>query len=196
MFVLHIFPILFNQLYILGAFTLCPKNVNSSRKINKKWNHFQTYDQTWLSLLHIKPIDFNEFVLKKVSNRSASQKLSFWTNKNQEVFFFLTGTAVALTPPHIFAWRNIYSGHTFKQTMEQAAKPSIFWKSCWKLSRKMRLDALIIFPIEWHHNIIFLIGKRSKYCRGFFWYKARKDAPRRADHFSDCMTSHDDHFEG
>ena len=34
----------------------------------------------------------------------------------------------------------------------------------WKLCQKMRLDALIIFLIEWRHQVSYLGGKQSKYC--------------------------------
>ena len=35
-------------------------------------------------------------------------------------------------------------------------------------TENMRRDALIIFPIEWHHKTIILMGKQSKYCRDLF----------------------------
>ena len=54
------------------------------------------------------------------------------------------------------------------------AKPSIFWKKYQKLCQKMRLDALIIFPVEWRQNIVILIGKQSKYCREVFDIKTEK----------------------
>ena len=39
---LHIFPTLFNDLWVLDAFMLYHKIVNSSTKINKKWINFWT----------------------------------------------------------------------------------------------------------------------------------------------------------
>ena len=83
---------------------------------------------------------------------------------------------------HMLFIHTIYSGYSFRRSIHGAgSKANFSFEKCWKLCQKMRLDALIIFPIEWSHNIVILIGKRSKYCRGFFWYKDRKDVPRRAD---------------
>ena len=60
----------------------------------------------------------------------------------------------------------IYSGFSFMLSIQaMPAKPTIFLKKCWGHCQKMRLDALIIFPIEWRHNIVILIRKRSKYCK-------------------------------
>ena len=39
----------------------------------------------------------------------------------------------------------------------------MFFKNCWKPSQKMRLDALIIFHIEWRHQVSCSMGKQSKY---------------------------------
>ena len=60
-FILHIFPTLFKELYDLDAFTFHPKIVNSSTKVNKNTNRFQKYYRTRLSLLHVKPIEFKDF---------------------------------------------------------------------------------------------------------------------------------------
>ena len=38
-----------------------------------------------------------------------------------------------------------------------------FFKDRWKPSQKMRLDVLIIFHIEWPHQVSSLVGKQSKY---------------------------------
>ena len=38
-----------------------------------------------------------------------------------------------------------------------------FFKNRWKPSQKMRLDALIIFHIEWRHHVSSSVGKQSKY---------------------------------
>ena len=38
-----------------------------------------------------------------------------------------------------------------------------FFKNRWKPSQKMRLDALIIFHIEWRHQVSCSMGKQSKY---------------------------------
>ena len=43
------------------------------------------------------------------------------------------------------------------------AEKHYFFKHCWKPSQKMRLDALIIFHIEWPHQVSSLVGKQSKY---------------------------------
>ena len=60
----------------------------------------------------------------------------------------------------------IHAGTPCRRSVQATpAKPSIFWKKRWKHCQKMRLDALIIFPIEWRHNIVILMSKWSKYCK-------------------------------
>ena len=47
----------------------------------------------------------------------------------------------------------------------------VFFKNGWKPSQKMRLDALIIFHIEWQHQVSSLVGKQSKYWSKYFlWF--------------------------
>ena len=64
----------------------------------------------------------------------------------------------------------IHSGYSFRRSSQAihsgyASEAEHFLKKCWKHFQKMRLDALIIFPIEWRHNIVILIGKQLKYCK-------------------------------
>ena len=67
----------------------------------------------------------------------------------------------------------------------QQSQTLFLFEKWWKLCQKMRLNALIIFPTGWHQKTIILRGEQSK-CMlfGAFRYIDRKDAPRRADHFS------------
>ena len=50
-------------------------------------------------------------------------------------------------------------------TEAKKARPKImfFFKNGWEPSQKTRLDALIIFHIEWQHQVSCLVGKQSKY---------------------------------
>ena len=52
-----------------------------------------------------------------------------------------------------------------RNTEAKKARPKImcFFKNGWKPSQKTRLDALIIFHIEWQHQVSSLVGKQSKY---------------------------------
>ena len=64
----------------------------------------------------------------------------------------------------------IHSGYPCRPSMQAihsgyASETKHFLKKRWKHCQKMRLDALIIFPIEWRHNIFIFIGKRLKYCK-------------------------------
>ena len=49
------------------------------------------------------------------------------------------------------------------ETKKQDRKSCAFLKNGWKPSQKTRLDALIIFHIEWRHQVSSLVGKQSKY---------------------------------
>ena len=48
--------------------------------------------------------------------------------------------------------------------IKNEAEKSCFLIDGWKLCQKMRLDALIIFLIEWRHHVSYLGGKQSIYC--------------------------------
>ena len=74
-FVLYIFPILFDTITDLGNFTFHPQIDNLPIKINEKWHLIWNECQTPWSLLHIKPIDFNEFDRFWGSFHSASQNV-------------------------------------------------------------------------------------------------------------------------
>ena len=59
-----------------------------------------------------------------------------------------------------------------RNTEAKKVRPKIVFfvfKNGWKLSQKMRLDVLIIFHIEWPHQVSSLVGKQSKY-----WSKTGK----------------------
>ena len=77
------------------------------------------------------------------------------------------------------------------------SRKSCFFKNVWKLCQKMRLDALIIFLIEWRHKTLISRGKHPKYWSQQIDVKAKKMRPPRCtDHFSYWMTSQDAYFEG
>ena len=52
-----------------------------------------------------------------------------------------------------------------RNTDAKKARPKdpVFFRNGWKPSQKMRLDALIIFLIEWPHQVSIPRGKQSKY---------------------------------
>ena len=52
-----------------------------------------------------------------------------------------------------------------RNTEAKKARPKImyFFKNGWEPSQKMRLDALIIFHIEWRAQVSSLVGKQLKY---------------------------------
>jgi hypothetical protein len=54
------------------------------------------------------------------------------------------------------------------------SRKSCFFKNVWKLCQKMRLDALIIFLIEWRHKTLISRGKHSKYWCQQIDIKAKK----------------------
>ena len=100
--------------------------------LKKCWKHCQ---KMRLDALIIFPIEWRHNIVILIRKRSKYCKLSFMSA--------------------------IHAGHLFSLFIQaMPAKPSIFWKKRWKHCQKMRLDALIIFPIEWCHNIVILIGKR------------------------------------
>ena len=57
----------------------------------------------------------------------------------------------------------IFWGITSQRNIRIEAEKSCFSMDGWKLCQKMRLDALIIFLIEWRHHVSYLGGKQSKY---------------------------------
>ena len=57
-----------------------------------------------------------------------------------------------------------FRGVKRRNTEAKKVRPNIiFFKSGWKPSQKMRLDALIIFLIEWRHQVSISRGEWSKY---------------------------------
>ena len=63
----------------------------------------------------------------------------------------------------------MHSGYLF---MEQAEND--FLKNAGNYTKRRGLTRWSFFPIEWSHNIVFLIGRQSKYCRGFLDMKTGK----------------------
>ena len=74
----------------------------------------------------------------------------------------------------MYVFRVWYSMHVFQvcipcietvhsMHLNNWSQKSDLFKNCWKPSQKMRLDALIIFLIEWRHSVSISRGKWSKY---------------------------------
>ena len=57
----------------------------------------------------------------------------------------------------------ILIGKSNANYLKHWSRKTWFFKNCWKPSQKMRLDALIIFHIEWRHQVSCSMGKQSKY---------------------------------
>ena len=72
-----------------------------------------------------------------------------------------------------------------------------FRKKTWIYkTKKMRIDALIIFLIEWRHKVLILRGRLSKHWSQNNHKKNKKDAPWCTYHFSYWMKTQGAYFEG
>ena len=96
-------------------------------------------------------LDFESYIVKNSSKWSVSD---FGSVKKR---FFMAKSCLE----HISKF--ILIGKSNANYLKHWSRKTIFFKHCWKPSQKMRLDALIIFHIEWRHQVSCLVGKRSKY---------------------------------